>query len=80
LPGSRVGGFAGKSTANTGGNKIFCQIYSNNKETDTWKDIKSQGIILPFKVEHTANIGGINQDITMNQMHFFSMVSELNFY
>ncbi|PKY55046.1 galactose oxidase [Rhizophagus irregularis] len=71
IPGLRLG-----HTANTVGNKIYfiggynfaksiptSEIFYLNKETDTWEEIKSQGIKLPFKVEHTANIGGINQDI-----------------
>jgi hypothetical protein len=71
IPGPRLG-----HTANTIGNKIYfiggydfantimpSEIFYFNEETETWEDIKSQGINLPFKVEHTANIGGTNQDI-----------------
>jgi hypothetical protein len=32
-------------------------------DTEAWVDLKSQGINLPLKVEHTANIGGVNQDL-----------------
>src|SRR6266498_3272717 len=71
IPGPRLG-----HTANTVGNKIYfiggynfdksslnSEIFYFDGEAKTWENVKSQGMKLPSKVEHTANMGGINQDL-----------------
>ncbi|GES99997.1 hypothetical protein GLOIN_2v658314 [Rhizophagus clarus] len=37
---------------------IYTRASNRSYKTETWEGVKSQGIKLPFKVEHTADIGG----------------------